>query len=94
MQIQLIFILVMSLLLVVFTFQNPYPVQMRFMGWQSGQIPVIIIVIVSTLAGLIISLLLGLKQISELKKTIRRQQKEINDMKTFPVKTEEDNIGI
>lgn len=92
MKIQLIIILVMSLLLVVFTFQNPYPVQMKFMGWQSGQVPVIIIVIISMLAGVFVSMFMGLKQTSDLKKIIRRQKKEIDDLKTIPQNMEGDKI--
>ena len=68
MQLQLVFILVMALLLVIFTFQNPYPVQMRFMGWQSEQIPVIVIVLISVLIGVIISLIMGLQKQNKLKK--------------------------
>ena len=91
MQIQLIFILVMALMLAVFTFQNPYPVQMKFMGWQSGQVPIIIIVIIALLAGIVVSLLLNLKQTSELKKLVRRQQKEINDSKLLSGRPAEDS---
>ena len=84
----------MSLLLVVFTFQNPYPVQMKFMGWQTGQVPVIIIVLISILTGLIISLVLGFKQISDLKKTVRRQKREIEELRMLPINKEEDHLGI
>jgi uncharacterized integral membrane protein len=84
----------MSLLLVVFTFQNPYPVQMKFMGWQTGQVPVIIIVLISILTGLIISLVLGFKQISDLKKTVRRQKREIEELRMLPINKEEDHLGM
>ena len=94
MQIQLIFILIMALLLVVFTFQNPYPVQMKFMGWQSGHFPVIIIVLLSILAGFVVSLILSLKQILELKKIIRKQQKEIEDSKTLANKGEDNSLDV
>lgn len=90
MQMQLIFILVMALLLIVFTFQNPNPVQMRFMGWESGQIPVILIVIISILVGVIVSMLLGLKQNGELKRIIRQLESELNELKTPLVKSDTD----
>lgn len=81
MRLQLIFILAMALILVVFTFQNPFPVQMKFMGWQTGQIPLIIIVLISLLVGLVVSLLLGIRQTSELKKTNRRLARKLEDLK-------------
>ena len=90
MQMQLLFILIMALLLMVFTFQNPYPVQMRFMGWQSGQVPLIMVILISVIAGVVGSLLLGLKQAKELKRTIRQLRSELDDLKTPPVKSEEE----
>lgn len=91
MQLQLFFLLVMALLLVVFTFQNPNPVQMRFMGWQSSQMPVVIVVLVSILVGAIVSIVLGFKQQSELKKEIRRLKSELDDLNIPPVKSNEND---
>jgi putative membrane protein len=90
MQMQLLFILIMALLLMVFTFQNPYPVQMRFMGWQSGQIPLIMVILISVIMGVVVSLLLGLKQAKELKRNIRQLETELDELKTPPVKSGEE----
>jgi len=91
MQMQLLFILVMALMLIVFTFQNPYPVQMRFMGWQSGQIPLIMVIVISMIVGVVVSLILGLKQAKELKKTIRQLRNELDELKVPPVKSDEES---
>lgn len=93
MQLHLIFILIMSLLLVVFTFQNPYPVQMHFMGWQSSQIPIVVVVLISMLTGVIVSLILGLKQQNQLKKEIRNLKTELNELKTPSVNSNQDEIS-
>ncbi len=90
MQLQLIFIIIMALLLTVFTFQNPYPVQMKFMGWQSSQIPVIIIVLISFLIGVIISTILGLRRSGKLKKEIRRLKIEVDELKIPPIGSDEE----
>ncbi len=90
MQMQLLFILIMALLLMVFTFQNPYPVQMRFMGWQSGQVPLIMVILISVIVGVVGSLLLGLKQAKELKRTVHQLKDELDELKTPPVKSEEE----
>ena len=90
MQVQLVLVLTVVLLLMVFTFQNPYPVQMRFMGWQTGEIPIIMVIVFSVLIGVIVSLLLGLKQAKQQKKTIRHLQTEIDELKTPPVTPEEE----
>lgn len=90
MQMQLVFILAMALLLTVFSIQNPFPVQMRFMGWQTGQIPLIVIILISVLGGVIVSLVLGLKQSRDLKSMIRQLRTELDEFKTPPVKSEEE----
>lgn len=92
MQLQLIFLLVMALILLVFTFQNPYPVKMHFMGWQTEQVPMIIVVIISVLVGVLISLLLGIKRTKELKRNIRQLQKEIDELKMPRPNTDEDEF--
>lgn len=90
MQFQLFFLLIMALLLVIFTFQNPNPVQMRFMGWQHSQIPVVVVVLLSVLIGAITSLVLGFKQQIELKKEIRQLKSELEDLETPSVKSDKE----
>ncbi len=85
MQWQLIVSLVVALLIIVFTFQNQHAVQMRFMGWQSGHIPVPITILISALCGAIASLALGIKQSRRLKKRIRRLESEMEDLTAPPL---------
>jgi uncharacterized integral membrane protein len=80
----------MALLLAVFTFQNPYPVQVRFMGWHTSQIPVIIIVLISFLIGIIISTILGLRQSGKLRKEIRRLKIEVDELKIPPIGSDDE----
>lgn len=82
MQLQLIFLLAMSLLLVIFTIQNPHPVPMHFMGWGGTQVPLIVVIIVSVLMGAIVSGILGLKREIELRKIIRELKYELDGSKT------------
>ena len=82
---QLIIILLVALVLVVMTVQNPNPVSVQFLSWEAQQVPVIIIILISLLAGVIISSVLGLIKQSKLKDKIRRLQREIEDLKYPPV---------
>ncbi|MFQ5772671.1 MAG: LapA family protein [bacterium] len=82
---QLIIILLVALVLVLMTVQNPNPVSVQFLSWEAQQVPVIIIILISLLAGVIISSILGLIKQSKLKDKIRRQQREIEDLKYPPV---------
>ncbi|MHC4175056.1 MAG: LapA family protein [Planctomycetota bacterium] len=82
---QLIIILLVALVLVVMTVQNPNPVSVQFLSWEAQQVPVIIIILISLLAGVIISSVLGLIKQSKLKDKIRRLQRELEDLKYPPV---------
>lgn len=93
MRLQLVIILVMSLLLVLFTFQNPHPVPMRFVGWGTQQFPVIGVVVVSALAGVIVATLWGLSSGSKLKEQLFRLKKKLESLQTPPVDSEEDDLS-
>jgi uncharacterized integral membrane protein len=82
---QLIIILLVALVLILMTVQNPNPVSVQFLSWEAQQVPVIIIILISLLAGVIISTVLGLIKQSKLKDRIRRLQREIEELKYPPV---------
>ncbi|NQT03213.1 MAG: DUF1049 domain-containing protein [Planctomycetes bacterium] len=79
---QLIVILLVALVLVLMTVQNPNPVSVQFLSWEAKQVPVIIIILISLLAGIIISSVLGLIKQSKLKDKIRRLQREIEHLES------------
>ncbi len=80
----LIVTLLVALVLVVMTVQNPNPVSVQFLSWEAQQVPVIVIVLISLSSGVIISSVLGLIKQSKLKNKIRQQQRVIEDLKQPP----------
>ena len=82
---QLIIMLLVALVLILMTVQNPNPVSVQFLSWEAQQVPVIIIILISLLVGVIISAVLGLIKQSKLKDKIRRLEHEIEDLKYPPV---------
>ena len=92
MRLQLIIVLVMSLLLVVFTFQNPHPVNMHFVAWGTKQFPLIGIILISVLSGVIVSLLLGIIGSSKTKKKIQELKTELDNTKMPPVVSEDEEL--
>ncbi|HUV40675.1 MAG TPA: LapA family protein [Sedimentisphaerales bacterium] len=81
MQKQLIIILLVALALILVTIQNPNPVSLQFLSWQAQQVPLIIIILLSLLVGMVISSVLGLVKQSKMKETIRRMEREIDELK-------------
>jgi len=82
---QLIIILLVALVLILMTVQNPNPVSVQFLSWEAQQVPLIIIILISLLVGVIISTVLGLIKQSKLKDKIRRLLREIEELKYPPV---------
>ena len=56
----LLVVVILVVLLSTFGIQNPYPVNVRFLRWQTGGVPLYILVLLSTLIGILLSTLLGL----------------------------------
>lgn len=84
MPLQLICVLLMSLFLVLFTFQNPHPVELNFVAWGSKQFPLVAVVLVSALLGVILSTIMSLKNSLSLNRKINDLQNEVDDLKTPP----------
>ncbi|MBI4834650.1 MAG: LapA family protein [Planctomycetes bacterium] len=90
MKFQLIIILVMALIVVLFTFQNPHPVPMHFVGWGTRDFPVIGVVLISVIAGVILSVLWGLISNSKLKEEIFNLKRKLHKVQAPPVNPEEE----
>ncbi len=93
MQFQLIVILLVALVLILVTVQNPNPVTLQFLSWDAEGIPLIIVILISLMAGVIISSILSLVKQSKLKDKIRSLQREMEDLK-YPSLGEEQSEKI
>ena len=92
MRIQLIVMLLVAVVLILMTIQNPNPVSLQFLSWQTRGIPQIVVILVSLLAGIILSTVLGLIKQSKLKEAIRRLQEEIDDLNQHGTVSPDDEI--
>lgn len=94
MQIQLIITLLIALVLIVLTVQNPNPVPVQFMAWSSAKgLPLIVLVLISSLAGVITSALMGLRKQLKLQQQIRDLKREVDDLCHPAMHNEDDDIG-
>ena len=90
MKFQLIVILLVALVLILVTVQNPNPVTLQFLSWDAEGIPLIVVILISLMAGIIISSILSLIKQAKLKDKIRSLQREIEDLKHPPLASEEE----
>ncbi len=92
MRFQLIVMLLVALILILVTVQNPNPVSLQFLSWEAPQVPQIIVILTSLMAGVIVSSVLSLRTQWKLKERIRRLTDELEDLKHPPSVSEEDEI--
>ena len=90
MQFQLIVILLVALVLILVTVQNPNPVTLQFLSWDAEGVPLIIVILISLMAGIIMSSILSLVKQAKLKDKIRSLQREIEELKNPSLVSEED----
>ena len=79
MRTQLIVIMFVAVLLILMTIQNPNPVSLQFLSWETRGIPQIVVILVSLLGGVILATILGMVKQSKLKETIHRLEEELED---------------
>lgn len=58
-QLKLIVALALGLVIVIFATQNPAPVAVRFLRWQSPPLPLVFVILGSALAGALVALIVG-----------------------------------
>ncbi len=77
----LVLVLVVFLVLVLSTFgiQNPSPVNVRFLQFQSGFVPLYVIMLVSTVIGMALAILVGLPGRIQRQLEARRLRHQLSD---------------
>lgn len=90
MQFQLIVILLVALVLILLTVQNPNPVTLQFLSWDAESVPLIVIILISLMAGIIMSSILSLLKQAKLKDKIRSLQRDLEDLKSPLLVSEEE----
>jgi uncharacterized integral membrane protein len=70
-------VLILVLVLSTFGVQNPTPVNVRFLQFQSGFVPLSVIMLVSTLSGVLIVMLVGLPSRIQRRLETRRLRHEL-----------------
>ena len=91
MQFQLIVMLLVALVLILVTVQNPNPVTLQFLSWDAEGVPLIVIILISLMTGIIMSSILSLLKQAKLKDKIRSLQRQIDQLKYPSLASEDQN---
>ena len=63
---------------------------LQFLSWDAESVPLIVVILISLMAGIIMSSILSLLKQAKLKEKIRSLQREIEDLKSPPLVSEEE----
>ena len=73
-------VVILVVLLSTFGIQNPYPVNVRFLRWQTGGVPLYILVLFATLIGILLSTLLSLSGRIQRQLELRRLRQQAAEL--------------
>lgn len=90
MKLQFIIILLATMALILLGVQNPNPIQLQFLSWQTGQVSQSKIIIISVITGIIISTFFSISEHLKLKSEIQRLEKKLNKLKQMSLKIRDD----
>lgn len=87
---KVIIFFILTVLLVIFTFQNPILLDIKFFHWELKEVPVIYVLLFGLIFGFLLSLMMQIPTILRMRKELRRVLNELeNSEKIDPVKDEE-----
>ena len=90
MRAQLIIMLIIALVLILVTAQNPNQVPLQFLSWKARQVPLVVIILVSLLVGMITAGVIGLVNQAKLKERVRGLERELDEAReTLPASDDE-----
>ena len=79
---------VLVIVLATFGIQNPFPITLRFLQFQSSAVPLYLVIMLSALIGILLSALLGIPERVQRRLELRRlrhqvveQAKQLSDLK-------------
>lgn len=81
MQLKVIFGLLVALLIVVFAFQNPGTVNLRFLKWQTGELSLLVVIFGSALGGALMGTLFSMARHWSLKRELKTARLELENLK-------------
>ncbi|MGQ7869529.1 LapA family protein [Sunxiuqinia sp. sy24] len=76
----IIFFLILALLLVIFTLQNPTTIDLHVFFWNVHEVSLVLALIVCLILGVVLAFLLSYPQIWKLKSQLKEKQKRIKEL--------------
>ncbi len=75
----IVVVAVLVILLATFGIQNPFPVNIRFLQFQSPAVPLYIVILLSALIGILVSSLVSLPSRIQRQRELRRLRQQVSE---------------
>lgn len=76
---KVIIFLILSVLLVIFTYQNQLLINIRFFHWEITDVPLVVVLLFGLVFGFLMALMMQLPRIIKLKRELKRVVHELED---------------
>lgn len=76
----IIFLLILALLLVIFTLQNPTTIDLHIFFWNVHEVSLVLALIVCLILGVVLAFLLSYPKMWKLKSQLKEKQKRIKEL--------------
>jgi putative membrane protein len=78
---KLIFVAVFSMALAIFAFENTAPVHVRFLFWQSHDVPLALLIILTAAFGTLVTLIATFPGYHRRNRELARHKRELEDLR-------------
>lgn len=82
--------LILSILIIIFTLQNPILIDLKFLTWEIQGIPLVIVLFCGLVFGFLLASILQLPRILKLKRELKRVVSELEASEKIVADTDED----
>jgi uncharacterized integral membrane protein len=87
---KVIIFLILTVLLVVFTVQNPILLNIKFFQWELNDVPVIYVLLFGLIFGFLLSLMMQVPTIIRLRRELKKVIRELESSEKIESSSEED----
>ncbi len=82
--------LILAVLLIVFTYQNPILIDIKFFHWEIADVSIVIVLLVGLIFGFLLAYVMQLPRIMKLKKELKRVVQELDKSNEIQADKDED----
>lgn len=87
---KVILFLILTVLLVIFTFQNPILLDIKFFHWELKDVPVIYVLLSGLVFGFLLSMVMQVPTIIKLRRELKRVVRELEETEKIEAGKDED----